>query len=214
MKQLLPTYRPGSEITEAVLIAANLVPLVGVLFFGWEITTLLTVYWAETGVIGFYALAKIITSGSDESSTKTGKQSKEFLQWYKILIAGFFCVHFGVFMIVHGAFLLAFFADSTSAAAFNFGGVLLAILGLFISHGVSFYRNYWQAEEYKMISPPQLMGQPYKRVMILHFVILLGAFTTTLIGSFQVAALVLLIVLKTAVDLWAHVREHTSFSSE
>lgn len=198
-------YKHVPYLSQAALIAANLIPLAGVLIFGWQITTLLAVYWAETGVIGVYSLAKIMTA--DASSQKDG--TSKIFTGYKLLLAVFFCFHFGVFMFVHGTFLFMFFAETTTVAAFNFSGVLLAVVGLFVSHGLSFYRNYWQESEYQALTPKRLMSQPYKRIMVMHFVIILGAFAMAYVGSFQVAALALLVILKTVVDLWSHVHEHT-----
>ena len=42
----------ASPVAIALLIVANLVPLVGVLCFGWDLTTLVALYWAENGVVG------------------------------------------------------------------------------------------------------------------------------------------------------------------
>jgi hypothetical protein len=211
MQGILTDYRDVPQLTQAALIAANIIPLLGVVFFGWQITTLLTVYWAETGVIGLYSLAKIFTSSPGGSGGgDIDNQAHAFGTAYKILIGGFFCVHFGVFMLVHGVFLFAFFAQSTSIEAFNFAGVFAAIIGLFISHGISFYRNYLKGGEYKKLNPKNLMSQPYQRVIIMHFVIIIGAFATTLLGGFRMVALVLLVVLKTVVDLRSHIQEHMS----
>jgi hypothetical protein len=36
-----------------ILVAANLVPLIGVIFWGWDAFVLLMLYWLETAVIAF-----------------------------------------------------------------------------------------------------------------------------------------------------------------
>src|SRR5204863_10015123 len=41
------------------LIGANLVPLAGVLFFGWDLSSVMVLFWAESGVIGFYTALKM-----------------------------------------------------------------------------------------------------------------------------------------------------------
>jgi uncharacterized membrane protein AbrB (regulator of aidB expression) len=51
------------------------------------------------------------------------------------------------------------------------------------------------------------MFRPYGRVMVLHVVILLGGFLVQLLGS-PAPALALLVLLKTGLDLGAHLREH------
>ena len=51
------------------------------------------------------------------------------------------------------------------------------------------------------------MFRPYGRVMVLHVVILGGGFLVTLLGS-QLIPLALLVILKTGLDLFSHLREH------
>jgi hypothetical protein len=51
------------------------------------------------------------------------------------------------------------------------------------------------------------MGAPYARVVVLHLTILFGAFLTAMIGQ-PIGALVILVGLKTILDLALHLREH------
>ena len=44
-----------------ILLAANLFPLVGVIFWGWDAFVLLMLYWLETAVIAFWTVARIAT---------------------------------------------------------------------------------------------------------------------------------------------------------
>ena len=41
------------------LVIANAIPLVGVLFFGWSLITILVLYWVENGIVGFWNIPKI-----------------------------------------------------------------------------------------------------------------------------------------------------------
>jgi len=42
-----------------VLVIANVIPIVGVLFFGWSLITILVLYWIENGIVGFWNIPKI-----------------------------------------------------------------------------------------------------------------------------------------------------------
>ena len=42
-----------------VLLIANAIPIVGVLFFGWSLITILVLYWLENGIVGFWNVPKI-----------------------------------------------------------------------------------------------------------------------------------------------------------
>jgi len=53
------------------------------------------------------------------------------------------------------------------------------------------------------------MFAPYGRLLILHLTILFGAFVSLAIGS-PVGAIVVLVLVKTAIDLGLHVREHAA----
>jgi hypothetical protein len=127
-------------------------------------------------------------------------------------IAGFFCMHYGIFWVVHGMFVLSFpvFAGGVGGVGGlvgTLGTIGLAVTGLVLSHGVSFLTNYVGREEYRHTSAGERMSAPYGRVVALHLTIIFGAFLVGSLGS-PLPALVLLIVLKTGIDLAAHRREH------
>jgi hypothetical protein len=63
------------------------------------------------------------------------------------------------------------------------------------------------AVSYLAVSPSGQMGEPYSRVVVLHVTILASGFLIEILGT-PLAALVLLVVLKTAIDLRAHLKEH------
>jgi len=60
--------------------------------------------------------------------------------------------------------------------------------------------------EFKDSTPSTQLFAPYGRVMVMHIVVLLGAFLIEFLGS-PIYAVVLLVVLKIAIDLQAHLRE-------
>lgn len=72
---------------------------------------------------------------------------------------------------------------------------------------MSFFTNFLGKRKSLTVSPSQQMGEPYSRVMVLHVTILAGGFLGAILGT-PVAALVLLVVSKTAIDVRAHLKEH------
>jgi Family of unknown function (DUF6498) len=138
----------------------------------------------------------------------------------RALIIPFFCLHYGMFWVGHGIFLFLFpvfagFGDAFADRAPRFGefgslepaAIVLGLVGLTASHVTSFFVNWIGRGEYRAVAPMSQMGSVYGRVVILHVTILLGAFAIALLGT-PVAALALLVVLKIALDLWLHLREH------
>ncbi len=103
------------------------------------------------------------------------------------------------------------FSPFTSApdmvAGFDIGPVLLAIVALAISHGVSYWFNYLGRGEYRRTSPAAQMFAPYGRLMVLHITIILGGMAIALTGA-PAAALAILVVLKIVMDVGFHLAEH------
>jgi 2-hydroxychromene-2-carboxylate isomerase len=76
-----------------------------------------------------------------------------------------------------------------------------------VSHGVSFFFNYLGRREYLNTTPMKQLFQPYGRLVVLHITIIFGAFLVIGLGQ-PVLLVALLVILKTAVDLFFHLREH------
>jgi hypothetical protein len=195
------------------LIVANLIPLYGVLHWGWDLFVLMTAYWLETGIIGFFTALRMALVA----------------RWAGVLLVPFFCVHFGGFMLGHMVFLWALFSgdwqhkvtgmDTLLRLLVLGTGLWLAFLALLASHGASFFLNVlrpmWAATandnpRNKPLPANEIMMTPYGRIVVMHVTIIAGAF---LLQFFQtpMAAFVLLIGLKIVTDVAAHVR--TNFAS-
>jgi hypothetical protein len=209
----------ASPVAIAMLVAANLVPLAGVLFFGWSLTTIVALYWLENGVVGAFALARIATAqGVDVdpgSVTINGRplSAAELRNpaTARLVLMPFFVVHYGMFWLVHGIFVWFALPQIFDAMDGTTGGpslvsCLVVLPLLVLSHGASFVFNWWYGGERFTSSPSREMGAPYGRVVILHLTIVVGAFLVAMLGS-PIWALVLLVVLKTGADLAAHLAE-------
>jgi hypothetical protein len=209
----------ASPVAIALLVVANLVPLAGVLFLGWELATIVALYWLENGVIGAFALAKIATAGAidpdpgavDVSGRPVPRALLENPVAARAVLLPFFIVHYGMFWFVHGVFV--WFALPELWAQMGAGSgtpslstIAWAIPVLVLSHGASFLYNWWWGGERRTSSPLREMAAPYGRVVILHVTIVLGAFAVAAIGA-PVGALVIMVVLKTVADLAAHLGE-------
>ena len=80
-------------------------------------------------------------------------------------------------------------------------------LGLAVSHGISFIRNYLIGGEYLAQSIGKLMSRPYKRIVLMHVAIIAGGVPIMMLGS-PVPLLCILIVLKIVMDVWLHTKSH------
>lgn len=203
------TTRRQTDLSMIALIAANMVPVLGVLLFGWDIRHTLVLYWAENVVIGFYSVLRMALA--------QGQQAK------KVLLIPFFMFHFGMFTAVHGVFVFALSYNFLDKAGYQplpvgvFMTILSGFAALFVSHGISFVRNYVLGGEMFRTTVEQAMSRPYSRVLVMHFTILAGGFLSsfilgTAVGSTAIGTLALplvLIVIKTAIDLNSHRLAHS-----
>jgi hypothetical protein len=206
------------------LVLANMAPIYGVVYFGWDAFNIVLLYWAENVVIGFYSVLKIMFA----------KAEHPIVYVFRLFPAAFFVLHYGAFVGVHGVFIFALFSKDKGSDMMGFGGhswpcflvfvqilvnvirhcwltipadMKYAIGVLFVSHGVSFVRNYLMGGEYLTSATKDLMGQPYARIMIMHVAIILGGFVSMSMGS-PMGVLIVLVVLKTIIDVKLHLRQH------
>lgn len=180
-------------------IGFNLVPIIGVLFWGWSAFALIFLYWLENVVIGGRTLLSILLNGA---LTKALPAASFF--------ALFFTVHYGIFCYGHGVFVVLMFGEgqgsfdliSTARTLLaedrGLGSGLLSIalfqlvlFVLFIARGDVLRTN-----------ARELMGAPYPRIIMLHLVIIFGGGLVMALGE-PIAGVVLLALLKTAFDVMA-----------
>jgi hypothetical protein len=193
------------KLSVVTLIIANMVPIIGVLFLDWEVFPILLLFWMENVIVGVFNVLKMLMVSANNIAQQAAKFST-------IL---FFCVHYGMFTLVHGVFVWVIFGlqDNSSLDFTNLfqsiraSQLIWGILALLISHGVSFATNYVGRGEYKQTTLNTLMMQPYGRVIVLHLTILFGGFTVMALGS-PVFGLLLLIILKLGIDIVAHMKQH------
>ncbi|MFA6307522.1 MAG: DUF6498-containing protein [Patescibacteria group bacterium] len=186
-----------------VLILANMIPLFGVLFLAWDVFTVIVLYWLESAVVGFFNVLKIQKINNNTFTP----------------LLPFFIVHYSIFMFVHLFFVLQLFQPELASAtgqleAFKIvfkylEGLFISLAFIFLSHGMSFVFNFIKKEEYRNTSLVKQMFAPYKRVVIMHLVVMLagGGFIYANYDQ-NISAIVFLVILKTIFDLGAHIFEH------
>lgn len=200
-------YTPAS----LALILMNLIPLIGVWYFNWDVGIIIFLYWLENVVIGILNVPKIL---SCRGSKKPGAR-KESLGGL-IFLSGFFSVHYGMFCFGHYTFIQTFFEglpEFSNIPSRLFEGFLIwPLLGLLFSHFISMIVNFYGKGEYRSRSANTQMFMPYTRIMILHIVIIFGGFLAQAFDN-ALGPLIILIIVKTIIDLGAHQVEHSDKDS-
>ncbi len=189
-----------------LLVAANLLPLAGVFLWDWDVFFLLLLFWCENVIIGLFGIARLVVASKNDEIREG------------LFLPLFFLVHYGGFMFGHFMVLFGMYSghmedlgsdpqpeDYYRLVLDNLSWV--AIAALFVSHGWSFVENYMGRNEHERLSPMQAMGLPYKRMAITHVALILGGFFLIEKGQ-PLAGLVILVLLKIALDVTFHRREH------
>jgi len=182
-----------------VLIIANLVPLYGAYAWGWSVGELMLLYWSESAIIGFFNILKMVLSSNGPISF-SGSKIPLFIP-LKLFYIPFFTVHYGGFMLGHLVFIVTLFVKDFSVGLLL--TVLIGMVSLFISHGLSFFMNYVGKKEYGEAFIGTLMFAPYPRIVVMHLTIIFGAFIN--------APLILLIAGKTIADAFSHLKEREGY---
>ena len=205
--------RPSGAWTLASLLAANLLPLAGVYLWGWSLTDLLLLYWLENAVVGLYTVMTLLAAWPEDRSRWSRVAAKVFT-------VPFFVVHYGMFWIGHGIFLLAFFGGDMRTVPNQAQGFFLApileswqrfdvliwpVAAMLVSHGIAFLINFLASGEYRNSKVNELMMRPYGRVVILHVTIVAGGFLALLLGP-SLAVLLLFVTVKIVADVFGYLR--------
>ncbi len=219
MQQLFTLQRAShaSPLAMGSLLVVNAIPLVGVLFLGWDLATIVATYWLENGVVGLFAIGRIATASGTSvlSSAVAAATASRVGGLERLFLVPFFCVHYGMFWAIHGVFvwlaLPAMFAGFGGGDPFapmgpDAGVVLVMGVPLLLSHGASFVFNWLGGGEYRASTPSAEMAAPYVRVVVLHLTIIFGAFAVAFLGA-PIWAMVVMVALKTGVDVAAHLAE-------
>ena len=184
-----------------LLVLANMIPLFGIFLFGWDAVTILVLYWLESVIIGGLNVVKIL-------SVRTCDTPSHLFFLGNIFNACFFIMHFGMFTWGHAEFLKEIFGAASLLSGIREGGAIMwTALSFLLSHVFSMFINFYGKKEYLGRSPNVQMMQPYGRIFVMHIVVLFGGFLVQSFGE-PVLAVILLIILKTVIDLMAHSKEH------
>ena len=207
----------ADRVSVAVLVAANLLPVAGVLALGWKVEEIVVVYWVENLVIGlFNAVRMAMAQGTRD---KKGRPVGAFETWFlRLFMVPFFIVHYGGFCFGHGVFLATLFPPGGGGQGQDLDDVLLrtaadpaflvVAAALFASHAYSFARHYVGGAEYRSADINELMARPYKRIIVVHLFIIGGGLLMLALKS-PLPALMVFIALKVAVDAWSHSKERS-----
>lgn len=209
------------------LIAANLVPLIGVLFYGWEANLVLALFWVENLIIGAFNLIKMLILAA------------RAMRLNELFLCFFFVLHYGLFCAAHGLLLWDLLDLGKVNASVYFGEVgfgplelfaegatvligfielhgsviILGIVALSLSHLVSFIEHFILRGEIFSLTNRDMMARPYGQILAMHAGLILGAIAIDKFGS-TAALLTIIVGLKLLIDFKQHARRHKLNSNQ
>jgi len=193
------------------MVSANMVPLVGVLLFEWDVFSVLFLYWIENGIVGALNVPKILLT------TRNPKEAGRHAQAFYAAFA--FPIHYGFFWFIHGVFVFALVGPPAGGPPTNLvlgvqtaladKGLLLATVALFLSHLADFGINYVGRREYLRTTAIKQQAEPYPRMVALHVTIVLGGFAIFFLGQ-PTALIALLVLTKSSLDLGSYLLSRAS----
>ncbi len=182
------------------LILVNFIPVFGVFLLHWDIATIIVIYWLETIIIGFLNVPKMWACEGSFG--------------LKIYLTIFFAFHFGMFSWGHYTFLNDLFGANRILSGLKEGGpIVWTVASLFVSHLFSLFFNFYRKREYVGRLANSQMFFPYGRIVVMHIMIIIGGFLVMMFGA-PIFALLMLVVLKIAMDVIIHTFVHEGVPQE
>ncbi|MFC5344551.1 DUF6498-containing protein [Brevundimonas staleyi] len=180
----------------AGVVAANLIPVFGVIFLGWDAVQILILYWAENVLLGLLTIPRLLVASRDKPGAA-------------LFLAGFFTVHYGLFCLAHlffamllisdvvdqGGTMIGAFLAIVRQASFQWAVVALAVLNL-----ATQIREWWWPGKWRGADPKTEMFKPYGRIFVLHLTVLIGAGLVLSLGG-PAGAVLILCLMKAALEL-------------
>lgn len=182
-----------------LLIASNLLPLVGVLAGWMSFADVFVLYWLESVMLGAFAVVRIATAlGNPDETRRVRLQS-----------AALFLVHYGVVVALVGLFIywavgaavdmgtqaaedgVTWLADPPTLA---WGSWLWAGIGIFLSHLFTLVVYWFGRGERHLYSAWRCMWTPYPRILVLYPFYAMNVVVLVVLVLFAPVLLVVLLV--------------------
>lgn len=175
--------------SDYLLIAANLLPVIGVWIWQWSPAEVFMVYSLETVIAGFFTLVKmgIVTvvrkkdTWYNQGSTQT-VSGMFFMLFFLVHYGMFVAIQTGIFIEVSGIgnkFHVGFFEFFLHWPSYFKGDLLYMLLGFFISYGFNLFWNFIRPGVYRTVPIMLLMFQPYGRIFVQQVTVIIGSMFLT-----------------------------------
>lgn len=193
-------------VSVVLMVASNLLPLIGVLLGWMSWADVFVVYWLETVLLGLFAVVRIATALGDPGVTRKSR----------LQTAGLFLLHFGLVAAALGAVVWWMVGAAVSMGEESGGDVrwlaepptlawgswVFAGVGIFLSHLFMLVVYWFGRDERRLYSSWSCMWAPYPRILILYPFYAMNVWVLVVLVLFApVLLVVLLVACKLALDV-------------
>lgn len=138
-------------------VATNVVTILGVLVWGWPPANVFLLFFGENLILGVVTFIRLVTLPNPN-----------------IGLAAFFCLHYGIFAVVHGVFTAMTVIGLDPV--FDFWWLGLPLILIAIRYLVELVTGWFLGGgRLRGLPPNKVMFSPYPRVVVLHLAVILGS---------------------------------------
>jgi len=211
------------------IVAVNLIPFVGVVWYEWEPFSVLFIYWIQTGIIGFFSFLKIkkvaefsvperairvmaFTVRHTNRTVPVSKIIRDYVRvyWFGMITSLLFLIFFTWFASID---TFSFWALVSAPVAFgvatreSFGVIVIGTVLFLCNHSYSYFFNFVDKQEFLRSDIATQLSDPIDRVgMIWGALFITG--TTLVFIPYLTTVVAVLVIFKTMFDIYAHLKEH------
>ncbi len=206
------------------LLIANAATIILAMVEGWNLATVLLIYWFQSVTIGIFTVAQLRTLlltgpvlGREKLvGLKIGSRKSPKSTLRRFDSASFFAVHYGFFHFLYLLFILTLWNESGQGLQ-GFPEILLSCALFFVAHLYSFL-FYRTREKPGRISESEVFFRPYARIIPMHLTILAGGIIIDLAPGLGLdtnrMAVLFFLSLKTVIDILSHWWKHAYLRRE
>ncbi len=204
----LQTPAKSRDFSIYSLILVNLITIFFAVTQGWQLSTIMAIYWCQSvtiGLVNFFRIYSLKEGEFFSEGFSINGRPAEPNKFTKNYTAFFFLLHYGFFHLVYLLFLINGTSGENHIDTVQVGEwylILPTALMFFVNHLFSYLYN--RERDVVKINIGSVMFYPYLRIIPMHLTIILG----TLYGA---KILTLFLVLKMFADVVMHKVEHKIF---
>ncbi len=202
-------FKRSLSIDDYLLILVNLIPVYGVWFAEWNAPQIFLVYCLETVIVGFFNVVKmlvvlLLVRTQDLNNNKLPMTIKS-----GIFLIVFFILHYGIFVfvqtqiffsvsgIIQGSSFFTSYQKIDNALGSNGKILLMIFIGYYTLQTIYVF---FVSGRYKIITIEKLMIEPYSRIFIQQFVVIIGSMF--LLSSANMIFILIMAIVKICFELF------------